>query len=205
MVNKGKHASAITRLGSSVIIGSNAIRINTDENRINPLGVVTIMPKVQLELGMEIKQFIECLRMTRIPLMLQRATRNRKSEQWQIIRIPTGNVPEAIVCTLNITEGIIDKVSFNQDLLYNKEYRKYQRLSAIHQLTAGKVDDSGNLSRAVSAVSTLTGINPDRFKIKASHRTIVVYSNTKGEKRKYRYTFIKDSRNSFNLLSIGFV
>lgn len=172
---------------------------------VNPLGVVTILPGVQIELGRTMTELIQCLKEVRKPIGLHKIADIGSQANWNIIRIPTGKVPEAVVCKITTIQDIIVSVSFNKSLVKNAEYRRYQPLSAMHQLTAGKVGDIALWSSAVSAVATMTGEKKSNLIIKANDKTLMVRTAIRELENQYRYTFTKDSEDVFNLLSISFL
>lgn len=192
---------------SAILITDTSIKIlkAAGGNILNPLGVVTLIPGVQLELGRQMDEFAKCLKMVRKPLALQKIAENNGQCTWHVIRLGTGKVPEAKVCTINTIHGIIAAVSFNQSLVYNATYRKYQPLSVVHQLKVGKAGSAGQLSRAVSVVAVITGQSASDFKITESNKSIIVYTAIKELSSQYRFTFLKDEKDYFNLLSIGFL
>ena len=172
---------------------------------VNALGVVTLIPGVQLELGRGMEEFTKCLRLIRKPLAIQKIAENDGNGTWHIIRLSTGNVPEARICTINTINEIIAAVSFNQSLVFNTTYRRYQQLSTMHQLAIGEAGKVGQLSQAVIAIAAITGEEASNFKIVESAKSIIVYTTIRGLVNQYKYTFLRDQRNYYSLLSVAFM
>lgn len=171
----------------------------------NPIGVITIIPGIQLELGRRFDEFAKCLKEIRKPLGIQRISQNKEQSTYYIIRFATGKVPEARVCSITVLNGIIASVSFDPDLPNNKEYIRYQKLSMMHQIVAGREDTMSIMSKAISAIALITGEKISEFKMKSTSHSIVVYTDSPHFTYQYAYTFAKDKRGYFSLLSIGFV
>ena len=190
---------------SKMVISESGIRIITGDQAPCPLGVVTIIPGVQLELGRSIAEFIDCLKRIRKPLATQVIGNPSTQAKYRILRLCTGNVPGGVVCSIATVQGKIVSVTFNQDLAYDKNFLKYQGLSIIHRLTAGKDGDNQLLANSVKAVATITGKSASNFRIKEVKTSIIVYTDMKETKNVYRYTFSKDKMGYYNLLSVGFM
>lgn len=190
---------------SKIKVTETSIRVITNDVGICPLGVITIVPTIQVQLGRNITEFLHCLKMVRKPIATQKIPSKGPQATYKVIRLSTGKVPSVPICTISTINDIIMAVTFNQELNYNTVYARYESISIIHKLTAGKVTEAGSLSRAVEAVSVITGKPSSTFKIKQFSRNIVVYTTIQGLKYQYKYTFSRDSRDYYNLLSVGFM
>lgn len=190
---------------SKILLTESSIRIISKDRALSPLGVVTIIPTIQVQLGRKMTEFMECLKLIRKPLATQKIMSKGHQATYKIIRLSTGKVPSVALCTISTIDDTIMSVTFNQELNYNENYTRYEKLSVIHKLTAGKADEPGLLSKAVEAVSIITGKSPLFFKIKQFGNNIAVHTEIKGAKYQYKYTFSKDSRDYYNLLSVGFM
>lgn len=166
-------------------------------------GVITIMRGIQVELGREMREFLGCLRLIRRPLGVQKIAEQGDIATWKLIRFGTGNVEEKIVCTMSIIRGRIKVVSFNVELAYDANYKKHEGLSIPHQITAGKLGEPNNLSKAVSAIMAITGISNEQLKIKSNSKKVTIYTNQKGVDEQYRFLFVRDKLGYLRLASIG--
>lgn len=190
---------------SSIHVSDKGLKIDMSNKSLNPLGVITIIPGIQIELGRNIEEFIQCLKLIRQPLAIHKIADNKGQATWRILRLATGKVHEVIICTISTIKNVIASVSFNQELAYDLKYRKYQRLSAMHQLTAGRAGTIGLLSKAVIGISAITGEEASNFGIISNDKTIVVKSTLKKLENQYKFTFVCDKKGYFNLLSVGFM
>ncbi len=193
---------------SSILLTNRGIRIQVKDAKANavcPVGVVTIVPGVQVELGRGIKEFIRCLKSIRKPLAIQNIADSGVQKVWKIIRLETGNVPEVWICTIDTINEKIASVVFNQDIIYDKEYRRYQRLSCIHQLKAGKFGSANSLGTAVSRVSRITGEPIGSFRIRANRNIVTVYTNKRKLEHQVNYIFINDRYGNCRLIAVGFM
>lgn len=190
---------------SSIVLNDRSLTVRRYGAKLgkSPVGIVSILPGVQLELGRTITEFITCLREVRKPIGFHKIASTREESIWDVIRISTGCAPEAIVCRITTVNDIMVSVWFNKSLVTNTNYTKYQPLSGMHQLTAGLESVPGLLSRALDSVSTVTGDSTDKFLIKSDSKRIIVYTNTPGEALQYKYTFTKGKDKFFNLLSVS--
>lgn len=187
---------------SSIMVSDKSIKILTLSKSINPPGVVTVLPGIQLELGRSILEFIGCLKQVRQPLAIQKISESKGVSTYYLIRLQTGKVKEARICTITTYKDMIINVAFNQDLVYDKEFQKYQRLSVVHQLRAGKEGDSNLLTNAITSVSTITGVPQSRlFIIEAKNKIVVKLRDT--QSNAIQFVFVKDKEGYYNLLSIG--
>lgn len=186
-------------------VSDKSISVVTKSKAVNPLGIVSLIPNVQIYLGMYIQELLTHLKVIRKPLGLFKIAESNGLATWRFMRFQTGKIPEETVCTLNTYNNRIIYITFNPRLVLNTDYVRYEGLSIIHQITAGKVGDSNILSKAIKAVSVITGESPADFLMKSNKNTIVVYTNKKNLSNQYRYTFAIDPRGYYNLLSVGFL
>ena len=87
---------------------------------------ITIMPGFQIELGRNINEIEEALRLTRVPVILKTLIDTGEIQQIQVIRMHTGIVDDKLVAMLVCKHNIIQSVSFNRDLIKDGEYRRNQ-------------------------------------------------------------------------------
>ena len=190
---------------SFIRIHSRCVEIVYNDKTVNPIGVISIMKGIQIELGRPLKHFIASLRLIRRPLAVQKVIENGNTSSWKLIRIATGEVKEKVVCTFTVIDGLIKVVAFNTDLSYDDNYKKHEGLSVFHQVTAGEVLAGSNISKALSSIMVLTKLSNEQLKVKSNKRKITVYTNLKDSDVQYRYLFLSDRRGYFHLTSIGIV
>lgn len=109
--------------------------VKTEGKGYSPLAI-SIMPGFQIELGRTIKELNQALSFTRIPVVIKISQQSPKVRFYQIIRMKTGIVDDKIVATIavdNNTDKIIS-ITFNRELINDKNYRKHNNLSVFHQL-----------------------------------------------------------------------
>lgn len=187
----------IEDIQSRKVVVDNGVRVVSSGMHMNPLGVFTIIPGVQWELGRDVRDFIKDIRKAKAPLAVQRVRETHSRETWEIIRVPMDGLPDIKICTFRTEDSIVKAVSYNQAVIYDERFKGKIRLSAAHQLRAN------NISAAVIGMTALTGIRPDEVRMEVSKRSIVVYKDLPEIKLQYRYLFSKDSRDVFNLLGIS--
>ena len=117
---------------SSLVIHNGKIYIKDTESKVN---VVTITPGFQISFGYNIEIIIQALKLTRLPIMVKLITDMNGIQQYQIIRMHTGNVDDKVIATVACAGNCIKAVSCNKALLTDDEYKRYNRLSLIHQVS----------------------------------------------------------------------
>lgn len=96
---------------------------------------ITIMNGFQIELGRSIKEIKTALKETRLPIILKEVININEVKHYQVVRMHTGNVDDKVIATIVCKKDIISIVSFNKALIKDKEYRKYNQISILHQLS----------------------------------------------------------------------
>ena len=120
------------------------------------IGVVSILPKVQILLGKRLSSFTDALEKSRVPLALKKTLSNGKYETFQVLRLETGNIPEATIATLVTYNNIMVGLTYNGDIVEDKKFRKLVKLSAMHQLVLGTKEDPQRLYKATKYISVIT-------------------------------------------------
>jgi hypothetical protein len=132
--------------------------ISTEYKDFSPRAF-TIMNGFQVELGRNINDFIEALKETRLPVLLKQVTQVGNNAYYQIIRMHTGNVEDKLVATILCKNDIITTISFNRDLIRDNQYRKYNSISVLHQLSMPyDFSDSGCFTRGSQLRETLKSV-----------------------------------------------
>lgn len=147
-------------------------------NRLNiRTGIVVILPKVEILIGSLLTSFIEALDVSRLPIALNRTISKGNYETYNIIRLATGNVHEAIIGILSVYSGVIVGVNFNKKLLQDKVFRQKVALSAMHQIVVYGKESRDKLFNATKSISLLTGADRESLIVSQTVRTIRVRVN----------------------------
>lgn len=196
----------ITVDGSTIRVTSNKAFSNKsiDKGRY-AVGIVSILPKVQIAIGEKLESFLEALEFSRLPLALKKTVAKGAYSTYDVVRLETGNIKEATIATLSVYNKIIIGITYSRSILLDREFRKLVKLSAMHQLAICNKEDPCKLLKATSCISTLTGIPRDKLVTVQTARSIKVKVQFKN---KYNlpmyYTFALDKTNKYNLLQISF-
>lgn len=168
-------------------------------------GAITIMPGFQIELGRDITDIINALKETRLPVIIKPVNVTDQISHYQVIRMHTGKVDNKVVATLVCKEGKIKLVSFNRMLVQDNQYRRYNQISVLHQLTV-PYDLSASMASTRSdqmnkVFQSLLSIKRP-IKVVEDVKQCSVY--TTDIDLKIRFLFILDTkRNKFVLTSIS--
>lgn len=198
----GKSSKSVIRVTENSI---RVYRLAGTESSQNMIGIVTIIPGIQLELGRSIREFVNCLKMIGKPIAIQKIFDRNNQCTWNLIRMATGNIPEVVICSIGTINDRMVNVAFNQELPYNKKYRQHQKLSIEHKINAGKREEPGCLANAVKIVSVITKVPTTSFKIRSNKNVTYIYSNIKDLDNQIKVTFAEDRRGYFKLMGIGIV
>lgn len=187
---------------SKIIVTDKSVRVSpkVKSNAYITPNIVTLTPGIQAELGRSLKEFIECVQHTDKPLLFTLISGKRRDgvRIYNLNRMETGKVKEAYICSIVSIDDIMISFQFNQELAYDENYRRYEKLSILHQLTLGKSTHSDLLFRGSNTISKITGIHPNSLMSKPFKDGLDVILLDEGIK----YTFFKDSHGFMNLLSI---
>lgn len=190
----------------NIIVDGASIRIdNKDKEQIHKVGIVSIIPKVQIILGGELKMFLDALELSRLPIALRRTVVKGAYETYDIIRLQTGNIREATLATLAVYNGLMVGITYNRAVLFDKDFRRLVKLSAMHQITIGKKSGAAGLLAATDCISKLTGVPRDKLVVVQKARSIRVRASfrTKLDLPLY-YIFAMDKSLNYNLVQISF-
>ena len=147
---------------------------NTIKNSKFSVGVISILPKIQIAIGTKLSTFIKALEMSRSPIALQKILSNGKFETYRIIRMPTGNIPEREIATVDTYNGTIIGATYNGKLLKDQAFKRLVKLSTMHQIRLCKADSTNKLLLATKCISLLTNLSRDKLVVQETARTIRV-------------------------------
>lgn len=169
------------------------------------IGIVSILPKVQVAIGSDLDSFIKALELSRIPIALQKTLVKGAYSTYNVLRLQTGSIPEVVIATLSVFNGVVIGVTYSRSILENKEFRQFVRLSAMHQLSACNKGDKLRLVKATSCISTLTGIRRERLVVIETPNSLRVKVPYESKyKLPVHYTFTLDKHDRYNLLQIAY-
>lgn len=192
--------------GASIrVMRGGAIISNNKEKITDNIGVVSILPRAQIVLGAELSIFMDALELSRLPIALRKTTETNNYETYDILRLETGNIKEAIIATLGVYNGIVIGVIYNRSLLNDKKFRQLVHLSAMHQITICNKDDPMRLIKATDCISKLKGVPREKLIVVETARSIKVRVNYKSRLNSHLYyIFVLDKNNKFGLNKISF-
>jgi hypothetical protein len=97
------------------------------------------------------------------------------------MRMATGNVQNTIIATMIVYDGIILGLSYNKEVLLDKNFRKFVKLSAMHQISLCDKGDTNRLFKATECISLLTGLDRDKLIVVETPSSIRVRVNYKSK------------------------
>lgn len=189
---------------SFIIIKNGKLYIATKQHEISKCAI-TLINGFQVELGRNIQDIQEALKYTRLPIVLKTVLEQEKVSQYQVVRMHTGKVDDKVIANILCKNGIISVVSFNRKLINDQQYRKFNQLSIVHQLSlpfnmleSGCSSRIEQVSKALSTAIMVDG-TPELTEGK-NNLTAVIKTNS----CKIKYTFILNtSTNRYELTSMS--
>lgn len=170
---------------------------------------ITVISGFQIELGRPLEHIEKALNKTRLPIILKELTCEGNKRIMQIIRMRTGKVDDKVIAIITCINGIIHSISFNKQLLKDREYRMYNKLSVYHQLSLSyNLADSGCSFRKDQVLQILRSIistlqYQDVTSVEDGNKLNVTINN---EDIKMRMLFIANKKTSrFELISISLI
>ena len=110
------------------------ICIKDSKTNERPGNAIKITPGFEIELGRSIKEFKSALPVTRLPITLKEVTTIGNKSVYDLLRLGTGKVKTKTIASIKCENNLITGVSFNRDLLKDTEFKKYCKLSVLHQI-----------------------------------------------------------------------
>lgn len=192
--------------GATIRVSNNKIYNDRTLNKTKfSVGIVSILPKVQIALGEKLDIFIEALEFSRLPIALKKTVCKGEYCTYDVVRLETGNIKEATIATLSVYSGIMVGITYSRSILLDKDFRKLVKLSAMHQLSLCGKEDTGRLLKATVCISTLTGMPREKLIVLQTARSIRVRVPFKNRfELPIYYIFALDKRDKYNLLQISF-
>lgn len=170
---------------------------------------ITIMNGFQIEMGRNINDIKQALKETRLPIIIKEVINMETIQHYQIIRMHTGNVDDKVIATVVCNNYIISSVSFNRNLIQDREYRKYNQISVLHQLSIPyDLSEANCLSRGEQVRNILNTAMHTRSSIKVKEETeknnLSAIIDAEGIKMKLLF-ILNDKSKRYDLTSISLV
>ena len=169
---------------------------------------ITVMSGFQIELGRDINDIIQALKETRVPVFIKEVANNSILTYYQVIRLHTGKVDDKVVADITCKNNKIISIAFNRKLISDSDYRRYNQLSVVHQLSIPYdlyVSDCTTRWEQVRKIlkSAINVVNP--IEVKEKDLQLVAIVNEDNLKQKYTFISNKNNNNRYELISISLV
>ena len=190
-----------------LLLHEDKIYVRTADNSDFSHRAITVTPGFQLELGRKIDDYKEAMKYSRLPLFFKHVTNREINgenlDYYLFVRMKTGRVDDKVIASIICKSGILYSISFNRDLIKDKEYRRYNQLSILHQISIPK-DLNGFSNRSEQLIGLLKKAIPCEKDIKVVEKDNNLAAIVRVADLLLKYTFIKDvSTNKYLLVSIS--
>jgi hypothetical protein len=189
---------------SCILIRKDRLYIKGKCADYNKALTVNILSGLQVELGRNIEEIKNAFKATRLPVMFKEILKKKDMEVYNIVRIKTGTVDSRTVAIVICNTGIIKSISFNNDLLIDEVYKKYNRLSSIHQIALScNIDSKVEYTRKKQVNKILSEVNKCKMDLDVSESKLELFAITK-DTESIVYSFLKDKEKEvFKLMSVS--
>ena len=201
VISKNKKSYILIKNGKMYILSTNRKDYSSC--------AIPIIPGFQIELGRNIKEIEEAIKFTRLPVIIKELVERGSIKQLQIIRMQTGKVNDKVVASIVCNKDIITSISFNRALINDNEYRKYNGLTVLHQISIPfELCDSNATSRRDQVNNLLSNILPhmgltDISVAEDKSKLCAIAKNKDGDMLKFTFIFNKNtSRFEFTSISL---
>ena len=190
---------------SCLLIYDDKIYVRTADNSDFSFRAITVTSGFQLELGRNIGEYIETMKYSRLPLFFKHVVDRGENSYYLLVRMKTGRVEDKVIANIVCKSDILYSISFNRDLIRDREYRRYNQLSILHQLTIPReLNGFSNRSEQLRKLLYQTVPYEGNIKIIETENNLAAAVKVGGLPLKY--TFIKDiNTGKFILVSISLV
>lgn len=165
--------------------------IDGEENTPMPLGVVSILPRIQLKLGEDIRKFQEYMLNLNSNYMIIGNKQSRRIETWDFVRLEDELIPkEKSICSIITINNNIVSITYNQSLLDDREFREAEKLSLLQQIRFKSNNDMASVLLAIrtlthETVKNLLLLEDDNGRLEIRHKTknvkfVFTFTGTKG-------------------------
>lgn len=179
------------------------IRDKLNKKSANPIGVVSVLPELQIRIGMSYKLLLECLKNANIYVFFQQIHHKNGVEIYSLMRIGLNGIGDEPLGAITVYNGIVVSYQFNQRMGPGNT-----NLSAIQQIRIGGTQENA-AKLAVTAISALTKIKitKENWGINMGDSGIQVYYKfdpmCNGKYNLYYY-LSQDSTNRYFVNTVGY-
>lgn len=191
---------------SCIAIKDNKLYIVSTKHKDFSLRAITIINGFQIELGRKMSEIREALEETRLPIMIKEVVNDGDKAHYQIIRMHTGKVDDRVVATVICSKDIMRSISFNRALIKDSEYRKYNKLSVMHQISMPFDPAENNCSSRLEQINKLlSSILPltNPLIVSEDGNQLTAITNEEELKLKFKFILNKSNNNRYELISIS--
>lgn len=181
---------------TAIHVTSDSIKILHNKKATNPLGIVSITPKIQIELGRDINEFIGYFVKLDGNMAIQHLVTNGSMDIFKVVKLKVADQEFVEICTITSLAGKIVAITFNKNLVYNKEFIKHEGISDMHLISAGK-----NGETALKEIARITNEPMNIFSVNKNENYVTVFTLTP-EQYHYKYVFARDMHDNYRLVTI---
>lgn len=191
---------------SVIAIRDAKIYIVSKHRKDYSIRAITIFPGLQIELGRQMSEIQEALKYTRLPIIIRLIVNKGETQHYQIIRIQTGKVEDKIIATIVCKNNIIKSLAFNKALVKDGQYRRYNQLSILHQISIpyslAETKSATRSEQIKKILSTVINIS-NTIKVIEKDNQITALINEEGAKIQFLFIENKANNNRYDLASIS--
>ena len=188
-----------------VLISDYSLRVIDKENikSLYPIGVISLLPKVQARIGQSYSSFLEYLSIANLFIILQPVYDKEAVKIFYVIKMKSNGIETEPLGALTVYKDTIISYQFNQ-----KSKLSRAKLSAIQQLRfKGTINQVA--VQAVQALSALTNIkmSSDKWGTKVDKDSVSIYlklDNMLPTKNRLYYYISKGSDDSYFINTVGY-
>ena len=202
------HKKILKNNNSYIEIANGGIYIFDNDFREIYIMAIHICKGLYIELGRSFDDLKEAIKYTRLPIMFKHLHSKNELEYYQIVRMYTDNVKDAVVAVIVCKNNIVTAISFNREILKNKNYTKYNNITLFHNLQI-PVSLAGASSRKMQMLDIFSKL----IFLPSGHHLEVIEGNNKmevkldcGDNKRMLFKFILNKDiNKYTLVSINLV
>lgn len=191
--------------GSYILIKDDVISVRKSDTGVQLKRSVRIFDGLQIEFNRSIDDYIEAIKCTRLPIMFIKVKLpidDGHTELYQVIRMQTGEVGDAVVAELVAKNRLIKEININTKLKFDEGYRKYNSLTACSLLTIPSGINNKDLLAYVNKI--VLAIYKERLNIidnvEYNEKNVKITVDIQGQKQELMLMF---NDNSYSLYKIS--
>lgn len=195
---------------SYILLSNDIIQVLRKEDDMFSPRSIKVWTTLQIELGRSVKEVRDCLAQSRVPILIKNVILPINDvKAYQIIKMHTGNIPEKILANIIEKDDRIIKITFNRELINDKQLRARHQLPAVYQLKLAALDLNNTKELELYFSKQINMILNTVFRgtaifLKADYTPgeIIVYINADGQDEKITFLYVEKS-NRYELASIS--